>query len=101
MIAVDLDRIAGIVKEAAEHIEDVLPRPGPYHPAFVSLLKLADEIKFVPRGPSPTPRKAVYYDIFEAYVPPTCLCGCYSGGCGRPDGCRCIKGSCSCQGHWP
>lgn len=24
-----------------------------------------------------------------------CLCGCYSGGCGRPDGCRCTK-ECPC-----
>lgn len=45
-------------------------------------------------------RTAVYYDIFETYVPPTCLCGCYSGGCGRPDGCFCTI-ECGCQGNWP
>ncbi len=28
--------------------------------------------------------------------PPQCRCGCYSGGCERPDGCRCDK-SCPCQ----
>lgn len=39
-----------IIKEAAEHIEAMCPRPGPYHPAFAALLELAGKIKFVPRG---------------------------------------------------
>lgn len=33
------------ILNAAEHVESILPRPGPYHPAFAALLELADTIK--------------------------------------------------------
>lgn len=37
--------VSQVVRLAAEHIENILPRPGPYHPAFAALIELADKLK--------------------------------------------------------
>lgn len=47
----DWNSVVLTIKSAARHIEDMCPRPGPYHPAFVALLELADHIKRSTHGP--------------------------------------------------
>lgn len=47
----DWNSVARTIALAAEHIEELCPRPGPYHPAFAALLELSDTLKWLPRGP--------------------------------------------------
>jgi len=42
------------------------------------------------------PRGDGWKPLYEEPDQPRCLCGCYSGGCGRPEGCMCDK-TCPCQ----
>lgn len=44
-LADEHDRLTDILLYAAEHIESILPRPGPYHPTFAAVLAMADKIK--------------------------------------------------------
>lgn len=37
--------VADVIRDAARHIEELCPRPGPYHPAFAALLGLAYRIE--------------------------------------------------------
>lgn len=46
--APNLETIANIIQSAAKHIEEVIPRPGPYHPDFAALLALAESFKQSP-----------------------------------------------------
>jgi len=32
---------------------------------------------------------------FHESLQPVCACGCFSGGCGRPEGCLCSKSECT------
>ena len=45
----EIEEVLRLCKELAEYIEDICPRPGPYHPRVGDFLKMTDKIKFVPR----------------------------------------------------
>jgi hypothetical protein len=74
--------------------------PSPETPAgeqvsrlLLTIRRQADEIRAL--------RIGLGFKDPDALDPPAakaaeCRCGCFSGGCGRPDGCRCNK-TCPCQ----